>query len=203
MNTKNAEIKKGRRCVDLLGQKFGRLFVTGRNPIAYIAPCRKNKRSSGEIRWNCICDCGEKVTVLGCHLKGGKTTKCKKCKYKSMKLNGKLSGGFLAHIKYQAKIRSIPWNSNVSKEYLQKLYDDQKGICALSGLPIVFANSVEEHKHGSTTASLDRIDSGIGYEKGNICWVHKSINMMKWDTSKKEFLNLCIIICKFNNLIPS
>ena len=61
-------------------------------------------------------------------------------------------------------------------------------------MPIVFANSIEEHKNGYTTASLDRIDSSKGYTKSNIQWVHKDINKMKSDFSMLRFLELCYAV---------
>lgn len=44
---------------DLTGQRFGRLTVLQENPIPYKAPSGKLTR-----RWDCICDCGKRVTVL-------------------------------------------------------------------------------------------------------------------------------------------
>ena len=39
--------------------------------------------------------------------------------------------------------------------------------------------------------SIDRIDSNIGYEVGNIQLVDKRINMMKGSLSNKDFIDLC------------
>lgn len=50
--------------------------------------------------------------------------------------------------------------------------------------------------HG--TASLDRIDSSKGYIEGNVQWVHKYVNVMKWDFSMEEFLDICRKICITN-----
>ena len=44
---------------DLTGQRFGRLTVLSLNPIPYRSPSGKPTR-----RWDCVCDCGNKVTVL-------------------------------------------------------------------------------------------------------------------------------------------
>jgi len=66
------------------------------------------------------------------------------------------------------------------------LYERQNRKCAISGLPIVFG------KHNTeTTASLDRIDSAIGYEKDNIQWVHKDVNIMKNIFPLEYFLGMC------------
>lgn len=50
---------------DLTDKKFGRLEV---KEFAYV----KNKRTY----WRCVCDCGEKKTIAGGHLKTGHTKSC-------------------------------------------------------------------------------------------------------------------------------
>lgn len=46
--------------------------------------------------------------------------------------------------------------------------------------------------------SIDRIDSNIGYEEGNIQWVDKRINMMKGSLSNEEFVELCTKVAEYN-----
>ena len=74
-------------------------------------------------------------------------------------------------------------------EYAWELYQKQQGKCALSKIPIVFG--LANHRTSCTTASLDRIDSTIGYIKDNVQWVHKSINIMKCDLSSDIFIGFC------------
>lgn len=45
--------------IDLTGKRFGKLTVLGENTVPYISPSGKKTR-----RWDCICDCGEKLTML-------------------------------------------------------------------------------------------------------------------------------------------
>ena len=70
----------------------------------------------------------------------------------------------------------------VTLEQLDTTWRASGGRCALSGLPITFEDR---------TASLDRINSEIGYEAGNIQWVHKHINRMKLDHPETTFVELC------------
>ena len=44
------------------------------------------------------------------------------------------------------------------------------------------------------TASIDRIDSSIGYVIGNVQWVHKQVNFMKGTMEQKEFIKFCKLI---------
>lgn len=46
------------------------------------------------------------------------------------------------------------------------------------------------------TASLDRIDSSGDYAEGNVQFVHKTINKMKWDLTDMEFRNFCVLVAK-------
>lgn len=66
-----------------------------------------------------------------------------------------------------------------------------------SGMEIRFNNTGE--KLNKQTASLDRIDSNIGYIKDNVQWVHKHVNQMKWNFDEDYFIDLCRKIVKNND----
>lgn len=70
----------------------------------------------------------------------------------------------------------------LTHEQANRAWEACGGVCALSGLPISFADR---------TASLDRINSAMGYEAGNVQWVHKHINKMKLDHPEATFVELC------------
>lgn len=38
---------------------------------------------------------------------------------------------------------------------------------------------------------MDRIDHTKGYVVGNVQWVHRHINMMKWKLGQELFIDLC------------
>ncbi|WP_238595034.1 hypothetical protein, partial [Nocardia seriolae] len=42
--------------------------------------------------------------------------------------------------------------------------------------------------------TLDRIDSSKGYAIDNVQWVHKDVNMIKWELSEEVFLATCLEI---------
>jgi hypothetical protein len=86
---------------------------------------------------------------------------------------------------------------NVSVAYITKLFYEQKGLCALSGRPISFAESANKHQRGGTTASLDRIDSSKGYIEGNIQWVHKDLQFVKSDLQPEEFEKICEEVIRY------
>ena len=45
-------------------------------------------------------------------------------------------------------------------------------------------------------ASLDRIDSTVGYIEGNVHWVLWDINRMKWNIPHEEFIKLCSLVAE-------
>jgi hypothetical protein len=88
--------------------------------------------------------------------------------------------------------RNIPFEITI--EYAWKLYIQQDRKCALTGLDINFSKT-GGNRYNKTTASLDRIDSSIGYVEGNCQWVHKVINTMKMALSQDEFIYYCSLVC--------
>jgi hypothetical protein len=62
--------------------------------------------------------------------------------------------------------------------YLYKVLKEQKFRCAISGVKIVVGEN----------ASIDRIDSTKGYIVGNIQWLDKKVNIMKYTMTNKELI---------------
>jgi hypothetical protein len=104
---------------------------------------------------------------------------------------GDLSLTQFKNIAHNAKIRNIEFRLTI--EELWELYLRQSGKCALSGMEIGFVHS----KRGN--ASLDRIDSTKPYEKGNVWWVHKDVNLAKQSLSVDQFLTLCRNVSQHNS----
>jgi hypothetical protein len=80
---------------------------------------------------------------------------------------------------------------NISKEYGWDLFLKQSRKCALTGIELKFPRASKDRDY---TASLDRIDSAIGYVEGNVQWVHKDINMMKRIYSQDYFIRMCKLV---------
>lgn len=70
------------RLIDLTGQRFGRLVVTGR---------AENHRK--RTHWNCICDCGNVVSIDGARLRGDVTHSCGCIKKETIGALNKTHGG--------------------------------------------------------------------------------------------------------------
>jgi len=93
---------------------------------------------------------------------------------------------FISKIKSTLIRRSKTLEFNLSVEYLDSLWLSQQGRCAYTGEDLWFGRSKV-----NGNASLDRIDSAFGYIEGNVQFVHKDVNIMKWDLSEKRFLEIC------------
>jgi hypothetical protein len=79
-----------------------------------------------------------------------------------------------------AETRGLSFEVTVSDLTVQLIR--QNGICSLSGRKISLLDN---------SASLDRINSDIGYTKDNIQWLYKPINTMKMALPQADFLQLC------------
>ena len=78
---------------------------------------------------------------------------------------------------------------NLNKNYLEELFIQQNNSCYLTGLSVSFSQN---------NISLDRINSKLGYIKGNVKWSLKDINLMKWEYNVKYFIALCHRVATYN-----
>jgi len=170
--------------IDLTGQHFGKLTA--------LYPVKHPNRNNRHYLWKCKCECGNEKEVQGAHLRNGHTKSCGCSWYtygenhKSWKGHKEISMRFFKSIVSNAQVRKIPFDVTISQIWDLFLKQDRK--CALSGLPLVFGAN---HGRIKGTASLDRIDSTLGYTIGNVQWVHSIVNSMKWDMPQPQFLEMC------------
>lgn len=79
---------------------------------------------------------------------------------------------------------------DVTSVELRKLYKDQSGKCAISGVELdVDVKYSRSRKKSTNLMSLDRIDSSIGYTKSNVQLVCLAINYMKNTFTQEEVLS--------------
>lgn len=122
---------------------------------------------------------------------------CKECTAQSKK-NGRLEyintvRGHLA-ILAVSKMGKRRFNrENVTLEHLESLYAKQKGLCAISGVPMTCHHEWGEKGKITclTNISIDRIDNNIGYEVGNMQLVCYIVNLMKYTNTETELTWWC------------
>lgn len=90
-------------------------------------------------------------------------------------------------LKRSAEKRNLDFT--ISREYIDDLFEKQDRKCAYTKYDLYFGTNQYRG-----TASLDRIDSNKGYVDGNIQWVHKDVNTIKWDLTHEKFIELCQLI---------
>ena len=115
-----------------------------------------------------------------------KTENCHRGMYKDL-----IRTSWFYKFKTSAELRRYEWN--ISLEDVFKLYKNQGGKCALSGVEIGWSFTGGKH-----LASIDRIKSEIGYVPENIQLVHKDINFMKGKFTQEYFIKTCKAIAAKN-----
>ncbi len=172
---------------DIVGQVFGHLTVE-----AFQSRERYRTRRY-QYTYVCVCSCGNRVEAVRSNLVTKHTTSCGCLKRRKGKANptwrghGDVSGRVWKSILHHAKDRELSVDITITDAWDQ--YQAQDGRCALTGWLLTLASL--KGSESDRTASLDRIDSSRGYEKGNIQWVHKDVNRSKWDHTPDRFLEIC------------
>ncbi len=145
-------------------------------------------KDGGGGYYTCRCDCGSERVVSGSALRSGKSIGCKTCSGKrgaeafAWKGHGELSKSYWGKVRFGAIGRDIPFE--VTIEYGWELFLAQNRKCKFSGRELSLSKS-------DFTASLDRIDSSIGYFPGNVQWVHRDANYAKRTMRDDDFFELC------------
>lgn len=208
LKEKNVTIRGPISKVDI-GKKYGKLEV-----IRFLHRDRNRKKM-----WECKCECGGICSVRSNDLICGKQKSCGCELKKSAKKNMKLANDAMRN--YSKKFKEIDLSLGIgdigrkeldyfknnavsrglkyalSDEFLWELYLGQDKKCNLSGLNIWFEN---KYRKIPRTASLDRIDNSVGYVVGNVQWLHKDVNMLKFRWSQKDLLILCKLIYEHSDL---
>jgi hypothetical protein len=148
-------------------------------------------------KWLCKCDCGTVRIVAEKSLRSEQSTSCGCSRVGIGNGNWKgyqdISSSYWTSLKSSALTRNFEFNISIEDAWI--LFERQEGLCAITGVPLNFGSKYTE----SQTASLDRIDSSIGYELSNVQWVHKLINRMKMDLTEHELLEWARKIVAYND----
>ena len=164
----------GRKILDLIGKKYGRL-----NVVEYAG---KNHR--GKSMWECQCDCGNSRMVLGSRLTSGHTTSCG-CYVAEL-----TKERFTTHGMSKTRLFTI-WqgvlkrcNNEVSKGYK---YYGAKGIriCKEWHKFEPFRDWAINNGY-SESLTLDRIDNDGNYCPDNCRWV--DMRIQERNTSRNKYI---------------
>ena len=211
----------GKQLKPEIGKKYGCYEII--SDEIYMVKNKNNNHHRGHYLVKCKCDREQLIRVD--ILNSSKATKCRYCSNKILydknvelgKLDrkgyssghqgvGDLTKTQVLRFKNSAKKRNIEWKDDVTVEYLWSLFENQKGKCLLSGIDITLSKGKSiplqtnnrNLDYSGWTASLDRIDSSKPYEKGNLQWLHRNINIMKNSYPQEYFIELCKLITNKN-----
>lgn len=182
----------GCRGKNLVGKKFGELEVFERT---------EKRSSDNKVIYRCRCSCGAEIERPGGYLTSGDTKSCGCIRPLAIRNAhwtgfGEISGDYFSNIRRGAAIRGLSFNITI--EYIWELFLKQNRECKLSGIKINLSPNISREEQ---TASLDRIDSQVGYIPENVQWVHKDVNFLKNKYSEEYLIRMCKMVSnKFNGV---
>lgn len=153
------------------------------------------------------CDCGKVEFKIAKHIVTGRCKSCKSCASKrtakkypppiNSQYIGSLGKTYFSSLANGAKRRGLEFS--ITQQYAWSIFENQGGVCKLSGLPITLSVKTKKCNPDYTafTASLDRIDSNKGYVEGNVQWVHKAINKLKNNLNEVDFIEMCTQVANY------
>ena len=146
----------------------------------------ETRRRGNSIQFPVVCKCGKQAFCTKQELETGKRNRCDSCGKKKRfgERVDDISINFFHNYKRSAQRRNIDFT--ITLEYVADLFRKQEGKCAISGMSI----DIKGTPWKGQTGSLDRIDPTKGYVEGNVQWVHKLVNELKWDLQPQEFFTI-------------
>lgn len=113
---------------------------------------------------------------------------CKVARYHAT-VKGRLTN-LLCGVRYRSRANNAEFD--IDQTYLLQVYEEQGGICALSGKPFDVRSRIAGREYASPWGiSIDKIDPSIGYLKGNVRLICTMANVAKGRWSDTELLEFC------------
>jgi len=143
---------------DITGQKFGKLTA-----LKYIG----EKSKSGDYLWECLCECGKLVVVVGTYLRNGHTKSCGCLRITRLKTHGLTN---TPEYRTWGLMKSRCSNKN------DKRYKDYGGrgitVCKEWLKFENFYKDMGERPKRPKGTSIDRMNNNLGYYKENCRWAN-------------------------------
>ncbi len=171
---------------DLTNQRFGRLTVLKRTKENYI-----DSEGRQQSRWECLCDCGKKTTVVGDSLKRKNTRSCGCYRLEKTSLPRGESGFNVLYSAYKRSAKRRNLNFEITKEQFKELTQKNCHYCNVVAAQIRNGGKTKKTKEHSayTYNGLDRVDNKQGYVINNLVPCCGICNKMKHVLNYKDFLN--------------
>ena len=177
--------ERGRKVrLNLIGQKFGRLTVSG---VA---------KFTNKSMFDCLCDCGKYIVVAGSYLLSGHTKSCGCLRTYRLK-KGEAGLSILYKFRYKARAKRKGLDFNISLDDFKVMTKMRCHYCGVE--PSTVIRSKSEHSE-YVYNGLDRVDSSLGYTLDNVVPCCVACNRMKLDYSRDEFMSHIRNICDYTRL---
>jgi hypothetical protein len=177
--------------VKVLGKKFNRLFVD--------SLCDERK-PSGELVWNCICDCGNQAKVVTSKIVSGHTKSCG-CRQQEIIDKNKLPEGEGA---IRAVFRDYQNTANRKQQLFNLSLDQFKSLvlskCYYCGTNPSNITKRQNHNGQILRNGIDRLDNSVGYILSNCVPCCKECNYKKSSQGHEQFVTWINQV--HNNLKP-
>ena len=166
---------------DLTGQRFGRL--TAQWPVG-----KSPSGNGGVVRWLCMCDCGNLLTVVSSSLTMGRGKSCgclSRDRARETNTTHGKSNAPEGRLLYAAAKRAraanppLPFNLTVEDIVIPE-------TCPLLEIPLRKTRKGSGKGPCTNSPTLDRIIPRLGYVKGNVQVISHRANAMKQDASLEE-----------------
>lgn len=172
------------------GQKFGMLTYSGE--LIKIVEKGKYRRTHGVF----VCDCGNQATFRPDNVMRGMTISCG-CQSRSNNYRERLWKTYSEDYPYYVlhkimlkRVKKSGIDCTITVEDVKTQFEKQNGICIYTGQQLILPTKFQDLPQNNI-ASIDRIDSKLGYIPGNIQFVTKQINFAKQTLSHQDFIALC------------
>jgi hypothetical protein len=188
-NISTGAIGKGKRNPILIGQRFGRLVVTG-HPVR-----SKSRGGEGKDYYyyvDCVCDCGKGITTMEGSLRHGNVRSCGCLRKESIpRLPSGEAMRNVLYKNYVARARKKMISFELTILEFQKITSSNCHYCGKEPSQM-FNNKCSTGKY--VYNGIDRKDSNKGYTADNslpCCWV---CNDMKKANSYEDFISHILAI---------
>jgi hypothetical protein len=137
----------------------------------------KRQKKKGRTKFYCSLSCSKIDTGATDHLKEWvKSDDNKKLIRKNCADNRDEFTGFREYIR---RARKRKHEVIIDLPYLKKIWEEQDGKCAYTNVPLTHPVNTKSLRQYNYMASLDRIDSSLGYVEGNLQFVSVTCNWLK------------------------
>jgi hypothetical protein len=94
--------------------------------------------------------------------------------------------------------RKKGYGCDLTVEHLKLLWEQQKGICPLTGWKLILPKNTRKAWAEKSTynASLDRIDNNKGYMQGNVRFISFMANIARQSFTDEQLIEFCNAVSK-------